>query len=153
MFFVWKDNMSVDNGVIDDDHRHLIEIMDGVMILVTGKARQGAVIAMLKALYDFGEKHFRREEMLQQEAGYPDFEAHRRVHEQLLADLRDYITNLSGLSCQDLTPEQCQTRIHETKRFLTRWLIAHILGEDTKLRPWVERMRTSAAATDLLRAG
>lgn len=152
MYFIWKDSMTIDNGIIDDDHRHLIEIMDGIMILVTSKAPQGAVLALLKALLDFGEKHFQREEMLQKAAGFPENESHRRIHDQLLNDLRAYIADLSNVSCQDLTPEQCHKRIHETKRFLTRWLIAHILGEDTKMRPYVERMQPVATAMPLLHA-
>jgi len=151
MFFVWKDSMAIDHGLIDADHRHLIEIMDGVMILLTNKAPQGAVIAMMKALLDFGEEHFRREEMLQEAAGYPEAAAHRRVHDHLLEDLRRYIASLSSVSCADLTPEQCRERMHETKRFLTRWLIAHILGEDVKLRPYVDGMGSTAATMKPLR--
>ncbi len=151
MFFVWKDSMAVDNGVIDNDHRHLIEIMDGLMILVSSKAPQGAVIAMMGALQDFAQKHFEREEALQQASGYPGFEEHRQVHARLLDDLRNYIENLSSFSCADLTPEQCKERMHEMKRFLTRWLIAHILGEDVKLRPHVQKMRPVADAMTPLR--
>ena len=146
MFFVWKDSMAVDNGVIDNDHRHLIEIMDGLMILVSSRAPQGAVIAMMGALRDFAQKHFEREEALQQAAGYPGFEEHRQVHARLMDDLRSYIENLSSFSCADLTPEQCKERMHEMKRFLTRWLIAHILGEDVKLRPHVLKMQPVASA-------
>jgi hemerythrin len=145
MFFVWKESMAVDHGLIDADHRHLIEIMDGVMILLSNKAPQGAVIAMMKALADFGAEHFRREELLQEAAGYPAALEHRRIHEKLLADLRQYIMGLSDLSCADLSPAECRERMHETKRFLTRWLIEHILGEDVKLRPYVEDMERQAA--------
>ncbi len=151
MFFVWKENMSVDGGVIDDDHRHLIDIMDGLMILVSNKAPQGAVIAMMKALLDFADKHFRREEALQQASGYPDAPAHMEKHRKLILDLENYITNLSTISCAELTPEQCRERLHETKRFLTRWLIAHILGEDVKLRPYAMKMTPLASTMTQLR--
>ena len=146
MYFVWKENMAVDHGIIDNDHRHLIDIMDGIMILVANKAPQGAVIAMMGALQDFARKHFAREEELQQASGYPGFAEHRQVHAQLLGDLEAYIANLSNVSCSELTEEQCKERMHEMKRFLTRWLIAHILGEDVKLRPYAEQMGPTAQA-------
>ncbi len=151
MFFVWKDSMAVDGGVIDNDHRHLIEIMDGLMILVSSRAPQGAVIAMMGALQDFARKHFEREEALQMASGYPGFEEHRAVHARLMDDLQKYIRSLSSFSCADMTPEQCKERMHEMKRFLTRWLIAHILGEDVKLRPHVQRMQPMASTMEPLK--
>jgi len=151
VFFVWKENMRIDGGVIDGDHKHLIDIMDGVMILVSNKASQGAVMAMMTTLLDFAEKHFEREEALQKISGYPDAPAHKEKHARLINDLKVYISNVSSTNCAELTPQQCKERLQETKRFLTRWLIAHILGEDVKLRPYALQMSPLASTMTTLR--
>ncbi len=154
MFFAWKDNMAIDGGLIDSDHQELIAIMDGVMILLHNKAPKAAILTMLDGLANFARIHFEREEALQKAAGYPDAPNHKQIHVTLLKDLEDYIREMSNISCSALTPQECKNRMHEAKRFMTRWLIAHILGEDVKLRPHVQKMSPVAdSMPNLLQQG
>ncbi len=144
MFMTWKEKFSIDGDIIDSDHKHLIEIMDGVMTLISSNAPGNAVISMLEALKEFSRKHFEREESLQKACNFAEGAEHHQKHEKLIADLEAYIDGLSEIRHGNLAAEEIEKRLRDTKRFMTRWLIAHILGEDMKMKPYVIAMRGRA---------
>ena len=96
---------------------------------------------MLKALSKFSKAHFQREEMLQRACGFPEASPHKEHHTRLINDLNAFIHSLSRMEHGKLDAATVTERLRDTKRFMTHWLIAHILGEDMKLKPYVLAMR------------
>src|SRR6266545_3261240 len=69
----WRREMSVDNGIIDDDHRHLIDIINSFSYhRARGRADLPHAMDCLNALKFYANTHFAREERLQLMVGYPE---------------------------------------------------------------------------------
>ncbi len=77
--FTWTANMSVGSETIDSDHRALIELINRVGDIATGKgsAEIGDVLDGLIAYIEF---HFAYEEKMMMAAGYAGVERHAAEH-------------------------------------------------------------------------
>ena len=75
-------------------------------------------------------EHFADEEVLQQQAQYPDFSNHKQIHIQFISKMKEFGADLKSgkLQAADLM------------RFLGDWLIGHIQGIDTKYVPFVKKI-------------
>lgn len=122
-FYSWTDNMQIGIASIDDDHKRLVRLIDGLheaMAKGHGKAVLGAT---LDELIHYTKDHFQREEQLMQRAGYHGYEEHKREHDQLVKEvlaLRERFQAGNGmLSVQVLG-------------FLRDWLTTHIMRSDKR---------------------
>lgn len=125
----WTDAMSVGNQHIDEQHMIL---MDTINQLATAEAQNDRpVVAMIiDELVSYASFHFYFEEQLMADAGYPDLEKHRRIHQgfsRWIADVReDFI-------------HRRRTQVGERiLHFLRDWLRNHILDEDQLYRPYLD---------------
>jgi len=125
----WRDAMGIGHAVIDDDHRHLVEIINAFESspdLV--HAEQAA-----KDLWLHARNHFRREERLQKLSGYPLCTLHRIAHEELLEKLKNLIrTFFVERRNQDPVVVVAVMRdlIHD-------WFIDHVIEMDMKMKPFM----------------
>ncbi len=142
MLILWKDSFSIDGSMIDADHMFLIDLMNEILRLISEKAAVDSVAHKLISLKIFAEKHFEREEIVQLSVDYPDYDNHALLHKQLMTDLVDNIKNISE-SSRSLSGNTDQ-HLKNARRFMNRWLVSHIIHEDTKMRPYVEAMRAKA---------
>jgi hemerythrin-like metal-binding protein len=110
--------------MIDNDHRHLIDIvnkLDAAMCTGRGKA---ALAQMMDELITYTRSHFGREELLMKEIDYSDYTAHKAEHDKLMAEVDALQSDFQSGNI-DLS--------YKTYLFLTSWLSHHILEEDKKL--------------------
>ena len=122
--FAWRDDLSVGNTFIDNDHRHLIALMSNLHIAMDeGKGRK-VLEAVLSDLIQYTQEHFKREEDVMQGMRYAEFLQHKQEHDKLTFEvllLRKRFVNgevhLTG----------------EIAMFLYDWLFDHIMKVDKKL--------------------
>ncbi|MFO1127919.1 MAG: bacteriohemerythrin [Rhodospirillales bacterium] len=138
MPFRWRDNLSLGVPAVDKDHRHLMALLNRLHYSMLGGDDRTAIGGVLDELVDYTRTHFRREEMLMRRSGYPDYAAHCRLHEVLTAQVA---SQQSRFHCD---PQAFD--VGRFYRFLGDWLTMHILGEDMKLKPWIEKLEGSQAA-------
>ncbi len=136
----WRDKMSIDGGgVIDQDHRHLIEIINRFEELAADGLDRGEATEILHALKFYTETHFGREEQLQNMINYPDAVDHHEEHRELMKALDDVIVHMAE------TSDDALDRVHgEMAHLLHDWLIGHILHSDLKMRVYVDLMKKHA---------
>ena len=84
--------------------------------------RQG-VIDAFQGMRLYADGHFADEELLMQERGYPELEAHKRLHATFLAMAADLEARLG---------EGAGLLSVETLEFLGSWFIGHIRNEDQR---------------------
>jgi hemerythrin len=90
MSLEWSDDLAVGHPEIDAQHRSLFEQF-GTLLEACGRQRgPEQLIELFGCLDGYVKEHFRVEETLMDEHGYPDGEAHRRQH-------RHFIDQLAGL--------------------------------------------------------
>ena len=127
-FFVWTEAMSVGHPLLDLDHKRLIGVINRLWI-ADGEGNRQVIEFVLDDLLHYTESHFKREEQMMAEGGYPDFDRHTRVHQGIchrIEEIRwEYFQGIrDGLRGEILG-------------FLKDWLYKHILVEDMAYRPYL----------------
>lgn len=142
----WRPQMAIDEGVIDEDHRHLIDIVNS---FAERAECFGSVTEALELLLDLrfhAKTHFEREERLQLLSGCPFCPAHKKEHADLLRQL-DSVMRLA----EHATQEDLERLSGETAGLLHTWLVEHLLQSDLAMKPYVEEMRRHAGELPPLR--
>lgn len=120
-FVTWNDRLSVGIESIDDDHKKLMNLINTLQTAVMYPTDESYEREALAAVVDYTKYHFQREEGLLRDNGYPGYEAHKKVHEEMIAKITDYI---------DEYENKREDAICDLTRFLKTWLIKHIAGTD-----------------------
>ena len=124
----WRDQLSVGNDLIDNDHKYLIEIVNKAEDHLKANSRV-AVMAVLDELTHYGQTHFEREERVAKAVGYPKADQLHESHIALVASLQQLKSEL-GESWTEEAQVQFTT-------FLRDWLIQHVIKEDIPMKPWM----------------
>ncbi len=125
---IWDKTLSVQVEEIDEDHRRLVESFNRLGHAMEQNEPREYVELLLEELLACTEWHFKHEERLMFEAGYPDLEAHRKEHQELLDGIRELhrrrIEANRPLSAGDI-------------EHLEQWLTGHIFGSDMEAGSWI----------------
>jgi hemerythrin len=138
----WRPGMVVDGGIIDDDHRHLIDIINSYSYhRARGRAALPQAIDCLNALKFYAESHFVREERLQQLVSYPDHSRQHAEHRELMASLDGMIWRAE----RTLTAADAIGLVEDLGTLLRRWLLNHIITLDLRMKPYAAAINSHAA--------
>lgn len=128
LLFPWSDTYSVRIGVIDMQHKNLVNIVNELhqaMGAGQGKDKLGQVLANL---IKYTQTHFATEEKFMESRGYPDYAQHKCEHDRLTATVvefqRKFQRNEVALTV-------------DIMGFLKDWLVKHIQGCDKKYVPFL----------------
>ena len=121
---LWSNTLSVDVDEIDEDHRRLVDLFNILNHAVTDGEAKVYIEAVLEELISCTVWHFRHEERLMLKHAYPEFEAHKTEHAELIDSVR---------ALQQKFDQQGQRLSSEDIEFLEHWLTEHILITDMKL--------------------
>lgn len=120
-FIEWSDQLSVGIEEIDEQHKVLIALINRMHEAIGQKHGSDVVLDILTELADYTKIHFAVEESLMRILGYPGYEEHKDIHDELLeqvVELQQKVT--SGNTAISF----------ELMHFLKSWLSKHILEED-----------------------
>ncbi|MBN9366365.1 MAG: hemerythrin family protein [Comamonadaceae bacterium] len=134
-YFEWADDMVIDNGQIDAEHRKLVDLVNELHTATSQGIGQSVVGDLLERLIADTAEHLRHEEMQMQQAGFPDQDNHRIGHEHFINDLRRLKEKLDAGSI---------TVAAQLSSVLRDWLSLHIRRNDKELRFFLEGKRRSA---------
>jgi len=136
MSISWRDKMSVDDGIIDQDHKHLIDIINQFENTAKDGLSLDEALEILYALKFYATTHFQREEQLQMMIEFPFRDAHKKEHQGLLETLAKIISEVKYSS-----DESHEKIARDTAVLLREWLVDHILQSDLSMRPFVDALR------------
>jgi len=125
-FVSWKDDLSVGIDVIDKDHKKLLDLINDLQRSVDYHMGESYERQALKKLVDYTKYHFEREEGLMQSNDYPDFDAHKKEHEEMFVKVGEYLAAYE---------KDRSSTVDNLCSFLKSWLISHIRGTDQKYVP------------------
>ena len=141
-YFVWADDMAIDNGPIDDDHRKLIEQVN-LLHTATSAGRGSEVVEqLLKQVVADTEQHLRHEEHEMELVGFPDLERHKQGHAKFVAQLHEL---------QRKQQEGSLTVASRLSGVLRDWLSLHIRRNDKELRNFLRQKNRANAARPALK--
>lgn len=123
-FLTWNDKYTVGVGEIDEQHRHLFKLTNDFHDALTiGTAKKNLGDA-LDALVDYARRHFMDEEKLMADSQYPELAHHRIEHDRLTREALDFRARfVEGKPVSTL----------EFAKFLSDWLVKHIIVMDKKI--------------------
>jgi hemerythrin len=125
----WDEKYATGNPDVDAQHKQLFGMVNGLheaLVAGHGKDKMGPT---LKGVAAYTVEHFRTEELLMLESGYPGFPEHKRKHEQLLGQVGQLAADFdAGKLTLPLT----------LARFLADWITHHIEEEDQKMAAWLK---------------
>jgi hemerythrin len=128
LLFPWSEIYSVRIGIVDTQHKNLVNILNELHQAMLGAQGKDKVGQVLLNLIKYSQVHFAMEEKLMQSHGYTDFPAHKAEHDQLASTVlefqRKFLSNEVGLTV-------------EMMDFLKDWLSKHILDSDKKYGPFL----------------
>ncbi len=127
----WNDTQySVKVEQFDNDHRKLMGFINELHeAMMEGKGKD-KLNHILSELLDYTHYHFEAEESQLAEAGYPELEEHKQMHQALIGQLKELITEFTG-GKREISVK--------TFMFLKEWLFGHIQFADKKYTPWLKK--------------
>lgn len=126
----WNAAYACGSPIIDAQHQRLFDGANALLVaLMTGQPKAACVARIEELLHDT-LVHFRDEEALVREAGYPDIENHVRIHQNLLRKAQALTKRYAD---GELTPG-------ELFDFLAMDVVAnHMLNEDRKFFGYLKK--------------
>ena len=135
----WDDGLITGNALVDMQHQRLFErVSDLVRACEDGNDidKLGDTLAFL---VNHTVRHFVDEEALQLEYAYPDYEHHKKEHDE-------FKISVGELSQRFKASGSSAELSGDVNKIIVRWLVNHIQNEDKKLSEYI---RTATGITGL----
>ena len=132
-YLKWSDKYSLNVEEIDEQHKKLVGLVNDMYdAMQAGKGRDmiEMVIAEFVAYTDY---HFKSEEHLLRQNGYPEYNEHKEMHDNLSRKAH----SIKEAFDKGNTPSAIEVML-----LLTNWLNIHILEEDRKYKPYAQSKTT-----------
>lgn len=117
----WTPVLSVGIDAIDRQHRTLVDCINRLSEANTCGRSSGVIVALLGDLADYAHEHFRFEERLLEQHGWPKAPDHALAHRAFEAQVHEFSRRLAAGERMLATP---------LLMFLVEWLTEHILVDD-----------------------
>jgi hemerythrin-like metal-binding protein len=131
-YFEWAQDMAIDNGPIDDDHRKLVAQVNALHSATSQGRGQDMVAQLLGSLIVDTHEHLRREEHLMELAKFPDLERHKQGHARFVEELRQLQQKYQAGSI---------TVASQLSTVLRDWLSLHIRRGDKELQRFLQQQQ------------
>jgi hemerythrin len=116
--YVWTEDYSVNNLILDDHHKNLFRLFNEAYSLIVTDSPSYLTLKLISELKVYTIFHFNEEEKLMQHANYPDYDEHIKEHAGFVEKIESLKTSMT-----DNNPREIN---EELFIFLSEWLINHI---------------------------
>ncbi|MBX9834851.1 MAG: bacteriohemerythrin [Burkholderiaceae bacterium] len=131
-YFIWGDDLLIDNGQLDQDHRVLIEQINKLHSATKVGGGQEIVGKTLENLIRNTLEHIRREEQFMTQINYPGQKEHEADHVRFVNSLRD-LQRKYGLGSITVAAQ--------LSTLLRDWLSLHIQRYDKDIFHFMEEQK------------
>jgi hemerythrin-like metal-binding protein len=121
----WTSNLSVNNEIIDSQHRKIFNIMNQLRMADPDTSMNSEFARILSTLTDYGLSHLKEEEEFMAKHSFPGLEEHKKAHKAYL-----YKVAMFNLNFQ-------KTSHTEVIEFLKNWWMNHIAKMDMQYRDFI----------------
>ncbi|MBF0144692.1 MAG: bacteriohemerythrin [Magnetococcales bacterium] len=125
----WSDRLLVNIGEADRQHRYLVDLVNRIYAAVKSGQIAHGLETLVPELVEYTVNHFKFEEDLFAQHGYPEAAGHKKAHEKLIQQVGEFLAKLKGGGDHTLA--------FELLGFLKSWLNDHIIGTDTRYGRWL----------------
>jgi len=123
----WCDLFLIGHPTIDKQHKKLLEIVNRFHNEAKNGFNRKLTIEILQQLINYAQKHFITEEAILEKWGMSEdiLSEHKGIHEGLIMDIFELNEKIASGSISSMC---------ELEKFLTEWIVLHILTEDKKFK-------------------
>lgn len=134
--FPWNEDFNTGIGVIDEQHRKLVDILNRLAAHLANLASAVILNDIFDELADYADYHFKTEEHIwakhfKDDVWYSD---HEQTHDSFIADIITLKENKEKKSLDDV--------IFDIISFLSQWLAYHILDTDKRMAKAVQMIES-----------
>lgn len=133
--YQWKDEYSVNNELMDHQHRRLLDLAQRI---VDDNGDHERLLGNLEQLNKHTREHFQAEERLMRDHEYPDYVDHRATHDRIM----DQLYNLMGRI--KMNPGALET----LDEFMDAWVLEHIASKDKDLASFLPNTSNEQESPD-----
>lgn len=123
-YFEWAQDLVIDNGPIDEDHKHLVRLVNDLHTATSEGRGMEVVDTIMSELIQYTADHLRREEAEMASVGFPNLERHKIGHAAFVQSLNDL---------QKRYQDGSITVASRLSTVLRDWLSLHIRRSDKEL--------------------
>ena len=134
----WKNEYSSGIVEIDNQHKQLLRLLSIVDDEVKGDHRWPRIHDSIIDVINFARFHFQFEEALMRLYGFPDYEKHCKVHQQIIVQAENLVANTLDNIPQD-----------DVVSFFVNWQVAHTKKEDQAFARYILSGAQVVACTTL----
>jgi len=129
--FTWNDRKySVGVRELDGQHRQLVDTLNQLYDGMTSGQAKTVTGPLLEKLVDYTRQHFAAEERLMTTARYPQVDQQKTEHVKLTRQVEEFVGRYNrGEIALNVS----------LLNFLRDWLTTHIVQEDKKYGPWLNK--------------
>jgi hemerythrin len=131
MEYIWDESLITGHRIIDEQHEQLFTMLINLINASSQGAGKNEMYATLDFLSEYAVMHFKLEEDLQIEYGYPDYPLHKQQHDDFKTTVNNLINNI-----QSKEPEK--ELIDVVVKTVGDWLITHIKGSDIEMAAYLK---------------
>lgn len=131
-YFEWADDLVIDNGPIDRDHRQLVDLVNELHTATSQGRGQDVVARILDDLIRYTVEHLQREEQLMASLNFPNLVQHKQGHDKFIEDLHGLHKKYAAGSF---------TVASQLSTVLRDWLSLHIRRSDKEILSFVKKSR------------
>lgn len=119
----WSDSYLLGINDIDLQHKKLVAIANELYDIAIGDENdyKAKMPIVLKKLTDYTEYHFKFEEQLQKNIGYPGFDSHKSTHDFFIKEVNFQIQKLNSENKENVL------RFYS---YIANWVLTHIAKAD-----------------------
>jgi hemerythrin len=123
-YFEWADDLVIDNGPIDADHKKLVDLVNELHTATSQGSGQEVVEKIMTELISYTQDHLTREERMMETASFPNLARHKIGHVKFIESLHNLQKKYEAGSI---------TVASQLSAVLRDWLSLHIRRSDKEL--------------------
>jgi hemerythrin len=131
MDYTWDISLVTGHKIIDEQHKQLFAALVNLIEASSQGLGKDEIYKTLDFLSDYTVMHFKTEEELQIEYGYPDYSLHKQSHDEFKTTIYNQIYTL-----QKKGPEK--DLIDIVVQTVGDWLTTHIKGNDIRMAAYLK---------------
>jgi len=127
----WSKDYELGNNMVDTQHKKLFELVDTIGKACAEDKDTQILNETLDFLLNYTVQHFADEEALQLQCDYPDYEYHKKLHEEFEKTVLEKVAEYRETG----STKQLSNTV---TKVIVRWLVNHILREDKKIAQYIK---------------
>ena len=128
--FDWDPDLETGIEVVDEQHRRYFVLLNNYLEKASGTLSDSTqffdLLEKFNFLHQYAKEHFSTEELIMQETGFPEFEAHHNEHLYFERHVEELYEQLK-------TDGFSQELAREANYYMIKWFVEHIRDTDMDL--------------------